>query len=384
MGGKNSKGKKNKKNKGKQKADAPNTSGPAEDLSDSSDDDVIYTKTGGKVCAQDFDMLKVIGKGSFGKVMQVRKKDTGQVMALKILKKSMLIERNQVEHTMSERQIMHKISHPFIVNLLYAFQTPEKLYLVMEYVNGGELFFHLKNEGRFSEERVKLYVAELSCALGHLHSFDIVYRDLKPENILLDHEGHIKITDFGLSKQFESPNETTETFCGTPEYLAPEILQGKGHGKGVDWWSLGTLMYEMLTGLPPFYSQNVNVMYQKILGGTLTFPDIISADAREVLEGMLNRDPDARLGSGPSGFEDVKKQVFFADLDWDRVLTRAYEPEFVPKVVGDDDTSQVDPVFTAEPVVDTPVQSSDIAAASDANAFGGFTFVGGDDSVLKS
>ena len=311
--------------------------------------------------------------------MQVRKKDTGQLYALKILKKSMLIERNQIEHTMSERNIMQSLQHPFVVSLHFAWQTPEKLYLALEYVNGGELFTHLKNEGRFSEERVQLYVAELACVIGHLHSFEIVYRDLKPENILLDADGHIKITDFGLSKQFKAPDETTETFCGTPEYLAPEILQGKGHGKAVDWWSLGTLHYEMLTALPPFYSQNTSVMYQRILGGTLTFPDIVAEDARSLIEGFLDRNPETRLGSGPDGFENVKAHPYFADLDWDRVESRDYQPAFVPPVKGEDDTSQVDPVFTSEPVRDTPVQSSELAGASD--GFAGFTFVG--DSALK-
>eukprot|EP01102_Stenamoeba_stenopodia_P008101 TRINITY_DN2301_c0_g1_i3.p1 TRINITY_DN2301_c0_g1~~TRINITY_DN2301_c0_g1_i3.p1 ORF type:complete len:296 (-),score=67.21 TRINITY_DN2301_c0_g1_i3:548-1435(-) len=211
------------------------------------DDPVLYSPTKEKITKDDFELLTVIGKGSFGKVLQVRKKDTGKIYAMKVLRKEAIVQRKQVAHTKAEKSILAKIQHPFIVGLHYAFQTEEKLYMVLDFVNGGELFFHLKREGKFSEQRVRIYAAEIACALSHLHSFGIVYRDLKPENILLDSEGHICITDFGLSKEIQS--EDTHTFCGTPEYLAPEILKGQGHGTPVDWWSLGTLIYEMLTGL---------------------------------------------------------------------------------------------------------------------------------------
>ena len=219
--------------------------------------------------------------------MQVRKKDDGQIYAMKVLRKEAIIARKQVDHTRAEKAILQKIRHPFIVKLNYAFQTEDKLYMVLDFVNGGELFFHLKNEGKFSEERIRLYAAEISLALNHLHSMDIVYRDLKPENILIDSDGHICITDFGLSKEITPEEGATHTFCGTPEYLAPEVLKGQGHGCPVDWWSLGTLIYEMFTGLPPFYSQNINIMYQKILNGELRFPDFMSPDASDLLEGVI-------------------------------------------------------------------------------------------------
>merc|ERR1712100_639114 len=246
---------------------------------------VLFSDDNKPVCKDDFELLKVIGKGSFGKVMQVKKKDDGQIYAMKVLRKEAIIARKQVDHTRAEKAILQKIDHPFIVKLNYAFQTEEKLYMVLDFVNGGELFFHLKKEGKFSEERVRLYSAEIALALHHLHSRDIVYRDLKPENILIDADGHICITDFGLSKEISS-DEVTHTFCGTPEYLAPEVLKGQGHGCPVDWWSLGTLIYEMLTGLPPFYSQNINIMYQKILNGELRFPETMSPDACSLLEGV--------------------------------------------------------------------------------------------------
>lgn len=244
--------------------------------------------------------------------MQVKKKDDSKIYAMKVLRKEAIIARKQVAHTKAEKSILQKIQHPFIVKLHYAFQTKDKLYMILDYINGGELFFHLKKEGRFPEHRVKFYAAEIVSAMDHLHSLGIVYRDLKPENILIDSDGmtfltfkiltqqflgHVCITDFGLSKEID-PQEGTHTFCGTPEYLgiisallfnflsAPEVLKGLGHGIAVDWWSLGTLIYEMLTGLPPFYSQNINIMYQKILNGELRFPSYIAPEARSLLEAV--------------------------------------------------------------------------------------------------
>jgi serum/glucocorticoid-regulated kinase 2 len=293
-----------------------------------------------------------------------------------VLRKEAIIARKQVAHTRAEKSILQKIQHPFIVNLNYAFQTEDKLYMILDYVNGGELFFHLKKDGKFSEERVRFYAAEITLALAHLHSFDIVYRDLKPENILLDSEGHICITDFGLSKEITS-EEGTHTFCGTPEYLAPEVLKGQGHGTAVDWWSLGTLVYEMLTGLPPFYSQNINIMYQKILNGELRFPPYLSEQAQSLFEGLLTRDPEKRLGSGATGAQDIKAHAFFSGMDWKKLEARELDPPFKPSVKSEVDTSQIDPLFTTETPVDSLVEKGvmDTAAAGDGDTFQDFTYV---------
>ncbi|KAL6074517.1 Serine/threonine-protein kinase Sgk2 [Balamuthia mandrillaris] len=357
--------------------------GNTDELHPSWNEPILYSKDGlNKLGKEDFELLSVIGKGSFGKVMLVKKKDTGNIYAMKVLRKEALIARKQVAHTKAERSILQKVQHPFIVTLHYAFQTKDKLYMILDYVNGGELFFHLKKEGRFPEERVVLYVAEIVSAIAHLHTLGIVYRDLKPENILLDSQGHVVLTDFGLSKEID-PQEGTQTFCGTPEYLAPEVLKGQGHGVEVDWWSLGTLMYEMLTGLPPFYSQNINIMYQKILAGELRYPSYVSKAAKSLLNGLLTRDVSKRLGS--SGADAIKNHKFFAKIDWQKLERREVEPTFKPKVRGVADVSQIDPVFTQEKVVDSVVEDSDLHkmlggggssnSDPDPQHFEGFTFM---------
>lgn len=344
------------------------TANNEEEEEDWTNEPCVFSKNDQKVGVADFDLLAVIGKGSFGKVMQVKKKDDGEIYAMKVLRKDAIIARKQVAHTRAEKAILQKIQHPFIVNLNYAFQTEDKLYMVLDYINGGELFFHLKKEGKFPEDRVKLYAAEIAQALHHLHNLNIVYRDLKPENILIDAEGHICITDFGLSKEIKK-DEGTNTFCGTPEYLAPEVLRNQSHGVAVDWWSLGTLIFEMLTGLPPFYSQNINIMYQKILNGELKFPSFISDDAKSLLEGLLDRDPEQRLQG-----DAVLQHPFFADINWEDLFEKKIVPPFKPEVKSKDDISQIDTCFTSEKAEDSLVEGS--AIGGDFEGFEGFTYVG--------
>jgi len=309
-----------------------------------------------KISLDDFELLCVIGRGSFGKVMKVRKKDTKEIFAMKILAKDMLIKQNMVAYTKSEKNILQMVEHPFIVQLRYAFQTDSKLYLVLDFLSGGELFFHLSKEVKFSVDRARFYTAELVLAIGHLHSKDIIYRDLKPENVVLDSKGHVCLTDFGLAKKDITSSNQTHTFCGTPEYLAPEIIKGKGHGKPVDWWSLGILLYEMLVGLPPFYSENMNEMYELILKAPLKFPSFVPPDAQSLLRGLLERDETKRLGSGPSDAKEIMQHPFFASIDWEKLFKKEIDPPFVPESSKDDDETTArnfDQEFTSEKVVDS-------------------------------
>jgi len=325
-----------------------------------------------------FEMLKVIGRGSFGKVMQVRKKGENTIFAMKILKKKAIIARNQLEHTKAERKILEALNHPFLMTLRYAFQTETKLYFVLDYYTGGELFFHLKKRRRFREPEARLMVAEVGMALGHLHSLDVIYRDLKPENILLDNNGHVCLTDFGLSKDLGPANEEAHTFCGTPEYLAPEIVKNKGHGKAVDWWSLGILCYELTVGIPPFYSQNVHEMYQLIKTQKLKFPPKLSRDCKQLISDLLERDPTQRLGSGPNDFGDIQVYAFFETLDWDALYNKEITPPYQPEVRnGAEDTANFDTQFTSEPVVDSYVAVSNLGNAD----FTDFTFVAQDETL---
>lgn len=331
---------------------------------------------------ESFELLRVIGKGSFGKVMQVRKKDTGRIYALKTIRKAHIVSRHEVTHTLAERTVLGQVSNPFIVGLKFSFQTADKLYLGLPYTNGGELFHHLQNEGRFSEERSRFYAAELLCALEHLHSFHVIYRDLKPENILLDYNGHIALCDFGLCKLNMSESDRTNTFCGTPEYLAPEILLAKGYGVQVDWWTLGVLLYEMLAGLPPYYDENHEIMYKKILSEPLRFPSDMSSDARDILRGLLTRDPSQRLGV--NGAEEIKRHPFFAKhIDWKLLLAKKIQPPFKPSVTSAIDCSNFDTEFTSEAPTDSVVENSNLSQTVQ-DLFQGFTYQPGPDYLGES
>ncbi|KAI0821086.1 Pkinase-domain-containing protein [Irpex lacteus] len=332
---------------------------------------------------EQFDLLKVIGKGSFGKVMQVRKKDTQRIYAMKTIRKANIASRpGEITHILAERTVLALVNNPFIVPLKFSFQTPDKLYLVMSFVNGGELFFHLQREGKFDEYRSRFYAAELLCALEHLHNFNVVYRDLKPENILLDYTGHIALCDFGLCKLNMSETEKTNTFCGTPEYIAPELLESQGYTKTVDWWTLGVLLYEMMTGLPPFYDENVNVMYQRILSDPLIFPSDMSPDAKSVMTGLLQRDPSRRLGAG--GADEIKKHPFFSKhVDWHRLIAKKIQPPFKPSVESVLDVANFDGEFTGEKPQDSHVDETPLSETVQ-DQFRGFTYNPGNEHLSES
>lgn len=239
---------------------------------------------------------------------------------MKVLSKRVIVQKKEVAHTLGERNILVRTAmadSTFIVGLKFSFQTPSDLYLVTDYMSGGELFWHLQKEGRFNEQRAKFYIAELILALEHLHKHDIVYRDLKPENILLDANGHIALCDFGLSKANLANDDTTNTFCGTTEYLAPEVLLDEsGYTKMVDFWSLGVLVFEMCCGWSPFYAEDTQQMYKNIAFGKVRFPrDALSLEGRNFVKGLLNRNPKHRLGANGDA-EELKNHAFFADVDW--------------------------------------------------------------------
>ncbi|KAI8931293.1 hypothetical protein NX059_011637 [Plenodomus lindquistii] len=326
-----------------------------------------------RLTIDDFELLKVVGKGSFGKVMQVQKKDTHRIYACKTIRKAHIISRSEVAHTLAERSVLAQINNPFIVPLKFSFQSPEKLYLVLAFVNGGELFHHLQKEQRFDINRARFYAAELLCALECLHGFNVIYRDLKPENILLDYTGHIALCDFGLCKLDMKDEDRTNTFCGTPEYLAPELLTGAGYTKSVDWWTLGVLLYEMLTGLPPFYDENTNDMYRKILTEPLHFPgpEIVPPAARDLLTRLLDRNAEKRLGA--KGAAEIKAHYFFHSIDWRKLLERKYEPSFKPNVVDAKDTANFDREFTSEAPTDSYVDGPMLSQTMQAQ-FAGWSY----------
>mmetsp|Transcript_74632 Transcript_74632/g.199076 ORF Transcript_74632/g.199076 Transcript_74632/m.199076 type:complete len:367 (-) Transcript_74632:136-1236(-) len=291
-----------------------------------------------------FQFLSTVGTGTFGRVRVVKVKDSKGVdpnfpFALKILKKSEIIRLKQVDHMKAERQILRMVSHPFLVNMLTVFQDEKRIFLLLEYVNGGELFSYLRKEGKIPNDHARFYSAEIVLAFQYLHGLEIVYRDLKPENLLIDHAGHTKITDFGFAKVVE---DKTWTLCGTPEYLAPEIIQSKGHGKAVDWWALGILLYEMLAGYPPFYDENPFGIYQKVLLGRVEYPKHMDVKVKDLVKKLLTQDQAKRLGRTKKEAEDVKGHKWFKGVDWDVCLHRGLPPAFVPEVKGMDDTSMFD------------------------------------------
>mmetsp|Transcript_15572 Transcript_15572/g.20533 ORF Transcript_15572/g.20533 Transcript_15572/m.20533 type:complete len:332 (+) Transcript_15572:228-1223(+) len=302
----------------------------------------------------DFELGVTLGTGSFGRVRFCTHKGTGTHWAIKMLKKELVVRLQQVEHIMSEKNILSKLSHPFIVQFAGGFQDPKYLYMCLEYIIGGEFFSHLRRTGRFDNSASRFYSAQIVCVFEYLHSLDIIYRDLKPENLLLDQTGHFKITDFGFAKKVAFK---TYTLCGTPEYIAPEVLLNKGHGKGVDWWTLGILMFEMLAGQPPFVDNDPMGIYQKILAGKISWPRYFERNAKSMIKKLLVDDLTKRLGCLKGGAGDIKRHKFFNGMDWDALTERKLPAPIVPRVNGATDTSNFDPYPDSTEETRLPVYS---------------------------
>jgi serum/glucocorticoid-regulated kinase 2 len=262
-------------------------------------------------------------------VQKKQGKETGQLFAMKILRKTHLVKRRQIERTRTERKVLSIVNHPFIMKLHYAFQTDDKLYLVLDYCPGGELFFHLSRFRRFPERVARFFAAELLLAIGHLHKRGIIYRDLKPENVLLDADGHVKLGDFGLAKAgIHHPYQGALSMCGTPEYMAPEVLAQQGHGLGVDYWGLGMLTYEMMTGLPPWYTTDRAKLFRRLKSAPLDIPAFFTPAAGDFCGQLLERNPARRLGS--MGIRPAMEHEFFRTINWKALYARRVEPPVKP------------------------------------------------------
>ncbi|KAK7422354.1 cAMP-dependent protein kinase catalytic subunit [Neonectria punicea] len=297
--------------------------------------------TKGKYSLGDFDILRTLGTGSFGRVHLVQSKHNQRFYAVKVLKKAQVVKMKQVEHTNDERRMLSDVKHPFLITLWGTFQDMKNLYMVMDFVEGGELFSLLRKSGRFPNPVAKFYAAEVTLALEYLHSKDIIYRDLKPENLLLDRHGHLKITDFGFAKRVP---DKTWTLCGTPDYLAPEVVSNKGYNKSVDWWSLGILIYEMLCGYTPFWDSGSPMkIYENILKGKVKYPAYVNTDAQNLLERLITADLTKRLGNLYGGPQDVKSHPWFTEVTWDRLSRKDIDAPYTPPVkAGAGDASQFD------------------------------------------
>jgi len=305
-----------------------------------------------KLTEADFTKIKLIGKGSYGNVYLVRYNKTKQIYAMKVYIKSDIREKNQENNTKSERNLMTQINFPFIVSVKFAFQTESKLFLVQEFIQGGDLFFHMHSCPKFPNEKAKFYAVEIILAIEYLHNNNMIYRDLKPENILIGKDGHIKLTDFGLSKMVESINNKSYTICGTIQYLAPEIMGGEGYDASVDWWSLGVMLYEMLTNKLPYKFKYDGKYNLEIYRRNIIFPSWIDENAKDLISKLLIFDPNQRIGNGADKSDDIKKHPYFSDIDWNKALNKEIEPPFIPKVDDETDIKYFEKSLKESPIFD--------------------------------
>ncbi|XP_050425438.1 atypical protein kinase C isoform X2 [Adelges cooleyi] len=355
---------------------------PIEDPQAKGDDEVGVSR---QYSIADFELIRVIGRGSYAKVLMVELKKTKCIYAMKVIKKALVTDDEDIDWVQTEKHVFETASnHPFLVGLHSCFQTASRLFFVIEFVRGGDLMFHMQRQRRLPEEHARFYAAEISLALNFLHTKGIIYRDLKLDNVLLDHEGHIKLTDYGMCKEGIRAGDTTCTFCGTPNYIAPEILRGEDYGFSVDWWALGVLLYEMLAGRSPFdiagASENPDqntedYLFQVILEKTIRIPRSLSVKAASVLKGFLNKNPIDRLGCNrETGFYDIITHPFFKSIDWEMLEQKQVSPPYKPRLDSDRDLANFPPEFTDEPVHLTP-DDLRVIEKIDQSEFEGFEYV---------
>ncbi|CAH2005792.1 unnamed protein product [Acanthoscelides obtectus] len=368
---------------GQQQEDLSNASGDStgEDLSKMLEEKLSNNGDGTRAIGlSDFHFVKVLGKGSFGKVMLAEKRNSDEVYAVKVLKKDVIIQDDDVDCTMTEKRILAlAANHPFLTALHSCFQTRDRLFFVMEYVNGGDLMFQIQRAKKFDEPRARFYAAEVTLALQFLHRHGVIYRDLKLDNILLDSDGHCKLADFGMCKEGILEGVTTSTFCGTPDYIAPEILQELEYGASVDWWALGVLMYEMMAGQPPFEADNEDDLFESILHDDVLYPVWLSKEAVSILKGFMTKNPSKRLGcvTAHGAEAAIQTHPFFKDMDWNALEQRKVKPPFRPRIKSRKDVTNFDAEFTREEPVLTPV-SNEVLQSINQDEFQGFSIVNRD------
>ncbi|KAM4872961.1 serine/threonine-protein kinase N2 isoform 1-T1 [Thomomys bottae] len=326
---------------------------------------------------QDFRCCAVLGRGHFGKVLLAEYKHTNEMFAIKALKKGDIVARDEVDSLMCEKRIfetVNSVRHPFLVNLFACFQTKEHVCFVMEYAAGGDLMMHIHTDV-FSEPRAVFYAACVVLGLQYLHEHKIVYRDLKLDNLLLDTEGFVKIADFGLCKEGMGYGDRTSTFCGTPEFLAPEVLTETSYTRAVDWWGLGVLIYEMLVGESPFPGDDEEEVFDSIVNDEVRYPRFLSTEAISIMRRLLRRNPERRLGAGEKDAEDVKKHPFFRLVDWNALIDKKVKPPFVPTIRGREDVSNFDDEFTSEAPILTPPREPRILSEEEQEMFRDFDYI---------
>jgi len=296
-----------------------------------------------KVNLADFEMARTLGCGSFGRVKYAKYTPDAKFYAVKFMKKQEIIKLKQVDHINNEKKLMAAIDHPFVVNMMGYTKDDRFVYIIMECIGGGELFTHLRRARKFSDEQSKFYSSHIASAFAHIHSKNIIHRDLKPENILLCHNGYSKLTDFGFAKIIE-PGARTYTLCGTPEYIAPEVLLNKGHGKPVDWWTLGILTYEMIVGQPPFCDEEPMGIYQKILAGKVYFPKYFDANAKGLVKKLLTADLSKRYGNLKDGSNDIIKHKWYSSINYAQLEAMSIPAPYKPQMKNEQDISNYEDI----------------------------------------